>query len=176
MVSEVYSESPAERAGLRPGDRVLSVNGRAVENYMQLLRRVAFLPPGSKATLEVERERGREEIAVTLAERPAQRTPVVPAGALSDVLGLFLRDTTTDVQKNLGHEPRSGALVAGVAPRSAAERAGLRPGDLITEANRRPVRSAEDFREVVRADEARGTVLVRFKRGDAVRYVALSGR
>src|SRR5919201_3444521 len=44
----VFNGSPAAGAGLRPGDRVLAVNGRPVENFQQLLRRVSFLPPGTR--------------------------------------------------------------------------------------------------------------------------------
>ena len=89
---------------------------------------------------------------------------------------MLLRDTTADVQKNLGHEPNSGALVAGVLPGSPAERAGIRAGDLVTEANRRPIHSVEDLREAARRDDARAALLLRYERGDSVRYVAVDTR
>ena len=67
VVSEVFEKSPAAQAGIRPGDRVIAVNGRAVDNFQQLLRRVTFLAPGSKATLDVERGGAKQQITVTLA-------------------------------------------------------------------------------------------------------------
>jgi serine protease Do len=176
VVSEVFRGSPAFAAGLKPGDRVLAVNGRPVERFGQLLRKVSFLAPGSKAILRVERGGAVQELAVTLAERPAPRTLASLSEANRvDALGLLLREVTAESGKSLGLRPHSGILVAGVLPGSPAERAGLRAGDLINEVNRRGVAGLEDFRAALGRGEAR-TVLVRFQRGDAVRYVAIDER
>ena len=170
-IAAVFGGSPAAAAGLRPGDRVLAVNGRAVENFQQLLRRVSFLPPGTRAVLQVERDGKRQEIAVTLADRPAPPRPRAAASA-SDTLGLILRDVGDEVGS--GSELGSGgALVTAVVPGSPADRAGLRAGDVITEANRHPVRTVAEFRSALSRDEARAAVLVRFQRGDSVRYAAI---
>lgn len=170
-IAAVFGGSPASAAGLRPGDRVLAVNGRPVENFQQLLRRVSFLPPGTRAMLQVERDGKRQEIAVTLSDRPAPPRPRTPASA-SDTLGLILRDLGDPVgsSSDLGS---GGALVTAVVPGSPADRAGLRPGDVITEANRHPVRTVAEFRSALSREEARSAVLVRYQRGDSVRYVAI---
>jgi serine protease Do len=169
-ISAVYTGSPAEAAGLQTGDRVLAVNGRAVENFQQLLRRVSFLAPGTRAVLQVERRGKRQEIPVTLSERPAPQ-PRVAAGA-SDALGLVLRDLTAGEGAGAGIAS-GGALVTAVLPGSPADRAGLRAGDVINEANRHPVRTVAEFRSAVGRDDAKGAVLVRYQRGDSVRYVAI---
>jgi serine protease Do len=169
-VVAVFSGSPAAAAGLRPGDRVLAVNGRTVENFQQLLRRVTFLPPGTRALLQVERDGKRQDIAVMLSDRPAPQRLRTSASA-SETLGLILRDIGDEVGSSPGLG--SGALVSAVVPGSPAERAGLRAGDVITEANRHPVRTVAEFRSALGREESKSAVLVRYQRGDSVRYVAI---
>ncbi len=176
VVSEVFRGSPAAQAGLLPGDKVLAVNGRPVERFQQLLRKVSFLAPGTKATLRIERGGTVQERSVTLAQRPAAQTLSALSDAnRSDALGLLLRELSPEVASSLGLKAHSGVLIAGVLPGSPAERAGLRAGDLIDEVNRRGIRDLEGFRTALtRGKPAEGqTVLLRFQRGDALRYVAV---
>ncbi len=172
VVTEVFRGSPAAVAGLNSGDRVLAVNGRAVENFQQLLRKVSLIAPGATVKLQVERDGKQRELEVILAERPAESTVVALAeAAASSTLGMVLRDVTPEVASSLGLGER-GALVSGVIPGSAAERAGIRAGDLLTEVNKRAIRRAHEVRDAV-AQGGLKTALVRFQRGDAIRYVAV---
>ncbi len=175
VISEVFRGSPAARAGLLPGDRVLAVNDRPVERFQQLLRKVSFLPPGSKATLRIERSGAVQERTVTLSQRPAAQTLAALSDAnRADALGLLLRELSPEVAGGLGLKAHTGVLIAGVLPGGPSERAGLRAGDLITEVNRRGVRDIEGFRTALTRGGANArTVLLRFERGDAVRYVAV---
>ncbi len=165
VVTEVFRGSPAAQAGLVYGDRVLAVNGRAVENFQQMLRKVSLIAPGVKVKLQVERGGEQRELVVTLAERPAQ---TLPRGS---TLGMLLRDVTADVAGSLGLGER-GAFVSRVLPGSPAERAGIRAGDLLTEVNKRTIRRAHEVREALEQSSQK-TALVRFQRGDAIRYVAV---
>ena len=64
--------SPAASAGIRPGDRLVAVNGRPIGSYLQLLRKVALLAPGTEAKLTLLREGGaQQDVAVRLVARPA---------------------------------------------------------------------------------------------------------
>ncbi|MBX5480706.1 MAG: trypsin-like peptidase domain-containing protein [Myxococcaceae bacterium] len=176
VVSDVFRGSPAAQAGLAPGDRVLGVNGATVQSFQQLLRKISFLAPGTRATLLVERDGRQLELTVTLAQRPSSRMLRTLAEAdRADALGLILRELTADLARPLGLEPRSGVLVAGVIPGSAAEQSGLRAGDLITEANKRQVRAVKELQAAVEASDA-DAVLLRLRRGDLVRYVAVPVR
>src|SRR5919197_502205 len=111
-IAAVYTGSPAEAAGLQAGDRVLAVNGRAVENFQQLLRRISFLPPGTRAVLQVERRGKRQEMAVTLSDRPAPQRPRFAVGA-SDALGLVLRDLGAAEAGSAGIASGGALVVAG---------------------------------------------------------------
>ncbi|HVE87246.1 MAG TPA: trypsin-like peptidase domain-containing protein [Myxococcales bacterium] len=75
LVQTVFKSSPAARAGLEVGDRVTAVNGRPVEGYLQFMRRVAILAPGTSVRLTVVRGGKAQERAVTLGERPVLPGP-----------------------------------------------------------------------------------------------------
>ncbi|MBI3184715.1 MAG: trypsin-like peptidase domain-containing protein [Myxococcales bacterium] len=174
VVMDVFKGSPAASAGIRPGDRVTAVNGRAIESYLQLLRRIAILAPGTEVKLTVHRESKGREVAVKLTERPSpQSLQALAAAGRLDELGVVVRDLTPEIAQNLGSGPTSGVLVAGVLPQGPAEQAGLQAGDLITEVNKRRVQDVKGLRAALEASGQSQTALVRFQRGDAVRYVVI---
>ncbi|MGQ0503736.1 MAG: trypsin-like peptidase domain-containing protein [Myxococcaceae bacterium] len=174
VVKDVFKGSPAAIAGLRTGDLVTAVNGRAIDSYLQLLRRVAILAPGSEAKLTVRRAGASKEIVVKLSERPApEAIKVLANGQTADAFGLVLRDVSDSVAQSLGIEPFSGVLVAGVLPGSSADQAGLRAGDLITEVNRKAVQDLRSFRAALERAGPDKTSLLRYQRGDDARFVAI---
>lgn len=172
VVKDVFRGSPAEKGGLRSGDRVLAVNGRRVENYLQLLRRVAFLAPGSEARFEVERREETHQISIVLGDRPsAEALSALVDRTGVETRGLLLRELTPAVAKTLGVAPGSGVLVSGVVPASAAEASGVRAGDLVLELNRRKVSGLSDVRGALEAGGK--TLLLKVQRGDVKQYVAI---
>ncbi|MCY1022271.1 trypsin-like peptidase domain-containing protein [Pyxidicoccus sp. MSG2] len=176
VVKDVYKDSPAASAGIRPGDRLVAVNGRAIASYLQLLRKVALLAPGTEARLTLQREGVTREVSVRLIVRPAQEATegLIQRTSSEQDVGLALRDLTPEVAAPLGEEAWSGALVSTVTPRSPADDAGLRPGDVVTEVNRRRVKDAAGVRAALAKGSAGASILLRVKRGDALQYVAIA--
>jgi serine protease DegQ len=70
FVSEVVRGSPADKAGIRPGDILVAVNNKPVPDSATVLGLIAALRPGQEARLRVVRDRGETEIAVTVGRRP----------------------------------------------------------------------------------------------------------
>ncbi|MBN1208524.1 MAG: trypsin-like peptidase domain-containing protein [Myxococcaceae bacterium] len=175
VVKDVYRRSPAATAGIRPGDRVLAVNGRAIGSYLQLLRKVALLAPGTETKLTLLRDGETRDVLVKLSARPAPETmqALASPGNLEE-LGLVLTDLTADVASQVGYAPYAGVLVTGVVPNSPAARVGLVAGDLITELNRRKVKDVATVRTTLEKGGAGANVLVRVQRGDVQQYLALS--
>jgi serine protease Do len=158
LVSSVEKDSPAARGGLRPGDVLLGVNGKAVERSAEVPPLVAAVKPGSKATFEVWRDRKKQSVEVTVgALNPEQ---VAAAGAHEESaptgkLGLAVRPS----EEGLVVENATGA----------AARAGIRAGDVVTAVNGKPVKSVEELRAA--AEKAKGPVALLVRRGEASIFV-----
>ncbi len=162
LVQDVSAGSPAERAGLKPYDVILTVDGREIWTNEELIRDISGRQPGSVARLDVLRN-GRHEFAVVrLVERPARDAqadagglPTKPAGATAPsdpALGLIVRDLDAAAAKRMDI-PASvqGVIVVRVDPVGAAFVPAMRRGFVIMEINRRPVRSSVDFERLMAA-------------------------
>ncbi len=168
-IVDVYPESPAARAGLKPGDRLVSVNGKPVDRYQQLLRRIAIQGPGVVVRLGIVRGGKVINASALLSTRPAAGpSKVMASGGRIDALGLVL----TELEPSQGQ----GVHVEAIAPGSVAELGGLAVGDLIVEANRVKVASIRQLQELVAQTPAGEPILLKFTRADAARYVALKRR
>ena len=122
--------SPAAEAGLRSGDRVLRLDGAAVEDWVGLQR--AYAQAGTRGSVELAIARGDDA-------KPEQLSLRVPARGSLDALGVL---------------PAS-VLVSRVSPDSPAARAGIEPGDLILGVDGEPVGSFASFAEIVRTSKGR---------------------
>ncbi len=164
LVQDVTSDSPAERAGVRPYDVILSVDGREVWTNEELIRDISGRQPGTMARLDVLRD-GRHQITpVKLTERPPRdRADDERDSGLSDrpaprpvpddlPLGLTVREFDSGFARRLEIPPSvQGVVVARVDPARASFVPSIRRGFIIMEINRQPVRSVADFQRLVTA-------------------------
>jgi serine protease Do len=158
LVAQVEKDSPAEKAGIKPGDVLLGVNGKAVERSAEIPPLVAAVKPGTKATLDVWRDGKKQTLAVTVGELEAEKTAAAsPKGESAETgkLGLAVR-------------PAAEGLVVESAS-GAAARAGIRAGDVVTAVNGRPVKSADELRTA--AEKSKGSVALLVRRGEASLFV-----
>ena len=153
LIASVTPNSPASRAGLKQGDVVTAVNGQPVETGSDLQVVVSEDAPGSKIQLDVERNGHPEKINLTVGEY--HKDQEVAAATTQESgharLGIAISDLTPDVRQQLNLPTQvQGVAVAQVQPGSPAEDAGLSGGDVILEVNRKPVTSADQFRNDVK--------------------------
>jgi serine protease Do len=159
LVQDVSADSPAERAGLKPYDIILAVDGRTVLANDELIRDISGRQPGTLARLELLRDGRRQSAQVKLTERPLRETapdapgarPASPAPGDAP-LGLTVRDLQAGLARRM-EMPLSvqGVVVMRVDPAGAAFVPAMRRGFVIMEINRQPVRSEADFRRLVAA-------------------------
>lgn len=140
VIANVESGSPAERAGLRVGDVVTAVDGRAVLGSADLRNRIGLTPAGSDVRLTVARSDGVREVRVRI-EAGGRTASSQLAGTAFE--GASLRNASRQEEREAGSD---GVIVDSVTPGSRAARAGLRPGDVILAINRMPVTSVDDIR------------------------------
>jgi serine protease Do len=174
VVVDVYEDSPAAKAGVRPGDHVLEVSGKPVQRYQQMLRRIALLAPGTQVKLELERDGKVLEVTAVLAQRPSRAALRALSSGQVDALGLFLRPLDPRAAVELGLEP--GLRVEAIVPGAAAELGGLAVGDVVIEVNRQRTATLKDLEAAMAEFEPTEPVLLKVRRGQSVRYVALNPR
>ncbi len=146
IVLKVVPGSPASKAGLQPGDIILAVNGKPIENASQLQFEIMKTKPGTEITLTVMRGEKRLDLKVRIEELPSPKE-LKRMKEIYYNLGLVLRNASKEDLEQF--KAPYGVVVENVYPGSPAYAAGLRPGMLIERVNNIPVRSVEDFKKVV---------------------------
>ena len=171
LIAGVERGSPADRAGLQPGDVIRQYNGKTLENPAELPRLVAGTKPGSKATVEVWRQGASRQVEVTVGEFPAEKTAAAKSPSPKDKpanrLGLVVRELTAEQRQALG--VKNGLLVESVS-QPAAE-SPIRRGDVITAVGRTEVTSVEQFNKLVQQQKPGSTVALLVRRGENAIYV-----
>jgi serine protease Do len=178
LVANVEPDSPAAKAGLRPGDVVLAVNGKPLDSVKALARAVADTRPGSTLTLEVSREQKTRDLKVVIGTPPGDGQ-VASAGDPAEAggtprLGLALAPLTPEMRAQYGIDKgREGVVVARVERDSPAAKAGIRPGSLISMVGQQPVSVPEDVVKAVAAAaaEKRPSVLLLVEIGGEKSFV-----
>ena len=174
LVTQVMKDTPAEAAGLQPGDIIVTFNGRHINHSSELPPLVGSTPVNRDAELGIIRDGKRMTVKVRIAELPADamtsRLPSAPRNPDKvDRLGAEVTDLTPEARKR-AKLPKGGALVTEVDEGPARE-AGLRPGDVIKMFDRQKVRDADHLRELVK--QARGTVAALILRDGQPLFVAI---
>jgi serine protease Do len=164
IVSNVSSDSPASRAGLKSGDVLRELNGSKIRNGSQLQVAVSQTAPGSEIKLGILRDGKPETLTLKVGEYKGEKQVAENEGDGSQQhgkLGLALGDLTPDMRQQLNIPSNvQGAAVASVRPASPAEDAGLTQGDVIQEVNRKPVKNAQECTNDVHAVPAGKDVLL----------------
>jgi serine protease Do/serine protease DegQ len=166
VIARVFPGSPAEKAGIRPGDVVVRADGHPIRDGASLRNAIGLVRAGESMRLEVLRDGRRKTIRVRVGDPEQSRA----AG------GQFSRKLAGAV---LGPIPRGHALhgrlegvaVLEVEPGSAAWRAGLRAGDVILSINRVRVTQVPDLRKAIGAPD--DALLLHLLRGDEAFYVVI---
>ena len=155
-IANVVQGGPADQAGLKTGDTIISVDAKPVKNGDDLVADIASRKPGTKATLGYIRNGKNGETAVTIADRSklfASRLGEDQEGGeeaqpKQSKLGVTVRAITPEMADRLDIPPSRGVIVQDVKPGSFADDTGLSRGDIILQINKQPVNSEDDFTRI----------------------------
>jgi len=181
IVSSVTPGGPAEQAGIKRGDVIVSVNNQPVADNNVLRNQIASLAPNSNATVTIVRNGREQNVPVTLGELPDRQRPDTEEsssngngpGVDNSRYGLRLQPLTAETASRYGLESGDqGLVVTQVDPSGSAATAGIRQGDLIQEVNRQSVRTIAEFSSAIQQSGSR-PALVLIKRRNAVIYLTL---
>ncbi|KIG12260.1 HtrA protease/chaperone protein [Enhygromyxa salina] len=174
LVQDVVPDGPAERAGVRSGDIITSINDQATSTVTAFRRDIADQQPGSTMRLKVWRDGKTETLEAKLAAAQAQaQVGDAPATATREPpkLGVALQDITPKLQQALRLGQSSGVLITHVQPGSPASKAGIRPGDILEQVGDEQVQdAARAVRLLTDADLEQG-VRLRVSRDGQGRFV-----
>ena len=159
FISQVLPNSSAEKAGMKPGDVIVSMNGKPLNSFAALRAEVGSLPVGTKLALGVIRD--GKPINVTLELQQSRQDNVSSATIYAGIEGAELSNSVSDGQK--------GVHVDAVKAGSTAARIGLRKGDVILGVNQQPIANLGELRKVL--DTKPAVLALNIKRGNAVLYL-----
>ncbi|HXW92814.1 MAG TPA: Do family serine endopeptidase [Terriglobales bacterium] len=152
-IENVIPNTPAEGAGLKVGDTITSVDGKAVKNGDDLVSYIAGRKPGTKVTIGFVRDGKQQQVTVAVADRARLLGPRLgeeeeqseEAAPKPGKLGLSVGAVTSEMAERFDIPVGRGVVVRDVRPSSFAEDLGLNRGDVILEINKQPVNSEDDF-------------------------------
>ena len=184
LIADVFKGQPADKAGIRRGDVVLSVDGKPVETSNDLKNTVAYLTPGKKVPVVVFRNGKELTLGVILNERDeasvgklsSRESKEPESGAeTGQQLGLSVSNITDEARQQYNIQPDvSGVVVTEVDQASQAAGEGIQPGDVIQEVNRQPVASVKDFTRAAKSVKQDSPVLLLVRRGESTLFVAFT--
>ncbi len=175
IIADIVPDSPADKAGLKRGDIVKSLNGKTIDNANMLSRSVAALGPESTATIQLIHEGKTKDVKVTIGTMP-EETPDQKRGTAKteSAFGISVQNITPELaQKFSLDENETGVVITELKPGTAAAEARLRPGDVVKEANRQKVQNARDWKQITQKMKKGETLLLLVKRGANTFYVAI---
>jgi len=190
LVASVDVNGPGQKAGLKNGDVVLRFDDKDIPEMRRLPRVVAGTPIGKKVEMVVWRDGKKVTLNTTVGEMPEDpaeklarakgdnQKPAQPreGSQLVPGTGLTVATLTPPLRERFGlSEESNGVVVTEIKGDSAAAEKGLRPGDLIIEADHKPLRAPQDLIRAVedgrRANQR--SLLLRVENPQQLRYIAL---
>ena len=147
LINQVSPKSPAEKAGLKPGDVILKLDGNSISRTSDLIYRLNRIAPNQTIQLEVLRDDKIRTIAATLSVAPDDTPAAEDKNNPTNGLGMNIRDLTEAEQSRLN--VNGGALVREVKRGGLASLSNLVAGDVIVQVNSTPVTNSQAFAKAI---------------------------
>ena len=168
VVSSVVPDSPADGAGIEPGDIIVAVNEEVIDGASDLRNTIGLTRAGSDVVIGLIRNNRRMDVEVQIGDTPDMADNGLSARESTAMEGVQLSDIPTDHE---AYGNISGVLVTSVEQGSRAYRNGLQAGDIITAINRQPVDSRNAFMTFLESHS--GTFALNVTRGDQLLFLII---
>ncbi len=141
LVADVMPDHPADRYGIKAGDIIVAIDGKAVSNARELTKLIGDTSPDDTVRVKIFRNGKQGDINIKLGERPTNNQTIATNKAPTS--NLEVRDMTSQERTRLGIN--EGVILTSVREGSSAFKSGLRSGDIIVWFNKRSVNTKSDF-------------------------------
>jgi serine protease Do len=174
LVADVSEQGPADKAGIKRGDVIVSYNGKPIKEMEQLPRLVGATEIGKKVKIGILRDGKQMDVDLVIGEMKEEgvltsKKPEVD----KDFFGLVVQNINPDIAKHLNLKDKRGVIVTDVQPGSAAQNADIRSGDVIKEIARKPVRNLTDFKEAMKKANIKEGIVLLITRENATFYAVM---
>ena len=187
IVSDVSENSSAQKAGVKPGDIILSFDGQDIDDTKNLSRMAAETPIGKTVTLEIWRDNKIQKLDLKIYKMPEEnskknvkKAPVEENDVSTDnlpELGMNINEITPEIlnQYHLDKDAANGVVITRVLSGSDAENKGLKPGDLITQVDKKAIFDVNDVKTYVNEAKLENNrpVLLLINNNNILHYVAV---
>ncbi|PID77898.1 MAG: peptidase [Deltaproteobacteria bacterium] len=150
FLAKVFKDDPAEKAGLKSGDIIISINGIKINNTKDLTKVVAGLKVGSKVKVVAVRNGKKRTFSVKIGKRKDRIASLGQGPVKKAFFGVNVRDIDKNTARQLGVEYGKGILVSEVNPEGKGYDAGIRRFDVILQVNHKDVNSAEKYFKIIK--------------------------
>ena len=181
-VNAVEKGGPAEKAGVEPGDVILSFDGKQVGNSSDLPRIVGTTRPGTKVTMQIWRKGAARDLSVIVGEIAEEKSVAKsgkspkPVEQAANRLGLVVSELSSEQKRDL--KVNGGLIVEDI--RGNVVRADLRPGDiilaLIARGDTTEIRTVEQFNKILGQFDKASNITLLVRRGELQTFVTIKGQ
>jgi len=176
LVTQVQANSPAEKAGIKPEDVILEIDGKEIKDNAHLMLTIASIEPDKTVKVKIHRDGKEMNISVELGQRPdeevaSRKSSSTPTS--TEKIGIRVENLTNQNSRQYGYNDNDeGVLVTYVKSGSIAYREGIREGDLIKQINKRKIINISEFNKIIDTIKSGEIVFIRLRKGNDHYYVS----
>jgi len=151
LVTDVLPGDPADKAGIKANDIILEINGKKMENSRELMSHIANTEVGKSISIKAFREGKTQNFLVQIGKRDeGQLSQRSPSDELKeDSFGIMVSEITPEMNSRFNINEKQGVMVTRLISGSKGSEAGIQVGDIIKEINHTPIKTIQDFHNVL---------------------------
>ena len=174
LVADIEEGGPADKAGIKKGDIVLTFDGKEIKEMSDLPLIVAQTQVGEKVEVTILRNGKDLTKKVTIGELREDETYAFADEKTREDIGMQVNELTRELARRYGISETRGVLVTYVEDDSPAERAGIREGDVIIEVNRESIENLDQYYHAIKEAKKGDKILLWIKRGRSSQFVVIT--
>lgn len=174
LVADVTAGGPADKAGIKRGDVIISFDKKEIREMKDLPYAVASTPVDKVVPVEIIRNGKKKTVKVTVGELEEEKPSKEEPDAAEPELGMTVKEITPEIARRFGLPQTRGLIIFQVGRNTPAGEAGLRPGDIILEIDQIPIKSIKQYQKKLQTFKKGDTILFLVKRENTTIFLTLT--